>query len=381
MSLKQSKPVPKNFYTLKPKQVEIIAYIILSYMLSAVGYGIYHFGVRKRSSAAQQKWIIYAVLGLSLLLPLGFIHSDPLFYTEKAHTNIKFHDEPVLTKELLACYARSKSQDNFCHCEQQQQLNLVQFQKNSYYDTYLNYQPIFTRIAFGIGAIVIIILSLKLFQLWQFIHQSKKEIRTIDGKNYTFLITHKNLLAASFRLWKSYIIWHPNLNELSKKEQNAIIQHEIAHLNHKDTWEQIGLTFLQIVWFINPIFYYIKKDLNLINEYLADAFAVQKTGDVKTYANLILKLKANQQFGFVHQIAQHPIEARIVQLFEPQPKKSLFPIWLLLVGLFMVTTVWKTAPLVNNQYTDFEEYCHLQKEYHNSGRQLFCKNCLFEDLN
>jgi hypothetical protein len=361
--------------------MEIIAYIILSYVLSAVGYGIYHFGVRKRSSATQQKWIIYAVLGFSLLLPLGFVHSNPLFYTEKVHTNVQFHDKPVLTKELLTCYTRAKNQDNFCHCEQQQQLNLVQFQKNSYYDTFLNYQYIFGWFALEIAGIMLIILGFKLFQLWRFVYQSEKEIRTIDGKDYTFLINDKNFLAASFRLWKSYIIWHPNLEILSKKEQIAIIQHEIAHLNHKDTWEQIGLNILQIGWLLNPIFYYIKKDLNLINEYLADAFAVKKTGDIKTYANLILKLKANQQFGFVHQIAQHPIQARIIQLFEPQPKKSLFPIWLLLVALFMVTTSWKTAPLVNNQYTDFEEYCHLQKEYHNSGRQLFCKNCLFEDLN
>jgi hypothetical protein len=47
----------------------------------------------------------------------------------------------------------------------------------------------------------------------------------------------------------------------------------------------------------------------------------------------------------------------------------------------MITTGWTTAPIVNQQYTDFEEYCHLQKEYNDSGRKIFCKNCLFEDLN
>ncbi|MFT5832648.1 MAG: hypothetical protein ACI97N_000261 [Cognaticolwellia sp.] len=358
-----------------------ITYIFLSYILSAVGYGIYHFGIRKRSSATQQKWVLYTVLGLSLLLPFGLIHSSPVFYTEKPHTEVEFHDEPVLTRELLACYTRSSKQDNFCHCEETQQLNLVQFEKNSYYDVFLSHQYIFSWVTAGIAGIILLILSFKLLQLGLFIQQSKKEIRIIDGKVYTFLITNKDLLAASFRLWKSYIIWHPRLDELSKKEQEAIIQHEIAHINHKDTWEQISLNILQIGWLFNPIFYYIKKDLNLINEYLADAFAVRKTGDVKTYANLILKLKANPQLGFVHQMAQHPIQARIVQLFEPQQKKSLLPIWLLLVGLFMITTGWTTAPIVNQQYTDFEEYCHLQKEYNDSGRKIFCKNCLFEDLN
>lgn len=359
----------------------IATYIIFSYILSAVGYGIYHFGVRRYSSVKQQKWILYTVLGLSLILPLGLVHSSPLFYTEKSHIEVEFHDEPVLTKELLACYTRTSSQEGFCHCEEVQQLNLVQYEKNSYYDTFLTYQSTLSWMLLGIAAFVLTLLAFKLLQLVYYIRSSIREVRVIDGKKYTMLINTKSILAASFFLGKRYIIWHPELDKLSQKEQEAILQHEIAHINHKDTWEQIGMSLIQIGWFFNPIFYYIKKDLNLINEYLADAFAVEKVNDVKMYANLILKLKANQQFGFVHQMAQHPIQARIVQLFETKPKHSFLPVWLIVIGLFMVTTGWTTAPIVNKKHTEFEEYCHLQHEYKESGRNVFCKNCLFEDLN
>lgn len=359
----------------------IATYIIFSYILSAVGYGIYHFGVRRYSSIKQQKWVLYTVLGLSLILPFGLIHSNPLFYTEQPHTQVEFHDEPVLTKELLACYTRSTRQEGFCHCEEAQQLNIIQYKKNNYYDTFLTYQSTFRWVLLGIVGFILTVLAFKLLQLVYFIRQSEQEERIVDGKKYTMLINNKSILAASFSLGKRYIIWHTELDKLSDKEQEAILQHEIAHINHRDTWEQIGLSLIQIGWFLNPIFYFIKKELNLINEYLADAFAVQKIDDVKVYATLILKLKANQRLGFVHQMAQNPIQARIVQLFNAKPKRSFLPVWIVIISLLMTTTGWTTAPVMNKTQTEFEEYCHLQKEFKDSGRNVFCKNCLFEDLN
>lgn len=359
----------------------IITHITFSYILSVVGYGIYWFWVRRRVAAQHKKWAIYTVLSLSLLLPLGLVQSNPLFFTEQPHTEIEFHDEPVLTKELLACYARTSSQEGFCHCEKVQQLNLVQFKENTFYDTLLSYQSTIHLLTAIIAGSILLILSFKLLQLVRLVAHSKKEKRIIDGKTYTILHTNQSILAASFRLRNRYIIWHPSLNNLTTKEQDAILQHEIAHINNKDTWEQIGLCLIQIAWLFNPVFYFIRKELNLINEFLADTFAVEKTGDVKTYANLILKLKSSQQHGLVHQLAQHPIQERIIQLFEPKPKSSFLPVWLFIIGSFMVMTSWTTAPLVSQQNTEFEEYCYLRKEYKDSGRNVFCKNCLFEDLN
>lgn len=359
----------------------IITYIIFSYILSAVGFAIYQFWVRRRVAVQHKKWAVYTVLLLSLILPLGLIQANPLFFTEKPHAEIEFHDEPVLTKELLACYTRKSSQEGFCHCEETQQLNLVQYKENTLYETLLTYQ---STIYITIGIIAFGVLSFlffQLFQLFRLIATAEKEQRIIDGKTYIILHTNQSILAASFRLFRRYIIWNPKLNKLTKKEQEAVLQHEIAHIINKDTWEQIALNFIQIAWLFNPIFYFIKKELNLINEFLADAFAVEKIGDVKTYANLILKLKSSQQHGLVHQLAQHPIQERIVQLFEPKPKSSFLPVSLIIIGVFMIMTSWTTAPLVNQQHTQFEEYCHLQKEYKDSGRNVFCKNCLFEDLN
>jgi hypothetical protein len=361
--------------------MEIATYIIFSYLLSAIGYGIYRFVIRKRSNAKQQKTVLYAILGLSLLLPLAFLNSAPLFFTEKSHEAIEFHDEPALTKELLACYMRQKAQDGFCHCEQKQQLDLVQFEKNNLYETALSYQTVIQQVSFGIAAFVLILLFIKLLQLIRIIKNSEESIRIINNKKYTILRTEKYDLAASFRLWKGYIVWNPELDKLSQTEQDAILQHEVGHLNHFDTFEQIGLNLIQAAWFFNPIFYVLKKELHLINEFMADAFAIHKIGNKRTYATLILRLKATQQTGFLHHVAQHPIEKRIRHLLTPEPKTNRIPFFLLLTTVLMLTVSWSAAPVINGQNTQFEEYCHLQKENQTTGKAIFCKNCLFEDLN
>lgn len=361
--------------------MEIATYIIFSYLLSAVGYGIYRFVIRKRTNAKQQKTVLYAVLGLSLLLPLAFLNSAPLFFTETVHEAVEFHNEPVLTKELLSCYMRQKGQEGFCHCEQQQQLNLVQFEENNFYESLMTSQVIMKQIMLGIAAFVLCLLFIKLLQLIRIINNSEQTIRIINNKKYTILRTEQYDLAASFRLWKSYIIWNPALDKLTKIEQESILQHEIGHLNHLDTFEQIGLNLVQTAWFFNPIFYVLKKELHLINEFMADAFAINKIGDKRKYANLILELKATQQTGFLHHVAQHPIEKRIIHLLTPEPKTNRVPLFLLLISVLMFTASWSAAPIMNQQTTQFEEYCHLQKENQITGKAVFCKNCLFEDLN
>ena len=220
--------------------MEIATYIIFSYLLSAIGYGIYWFVLRKRSSSKQQKIVLHTILGLSLLLPLGFLNSAPLFFTEKPHEAIEFHDEPVLTKELLACYMRQKAQEDFCRCEQEQQLDFVQFEENNLFETVLSYQVIIQRIMLGIAAFVLGLLLLKLLQLIRIIKKSEQNSLIINDKKYIVLRTSEYDLAASFRLWNRYIIWNPELDKLSKIEQESILQHEIGHINHFDTFEQIG---------------------------------------------------------------------------------------------------------------------------------------------
>ena len=44
----------------------------------------------------------------------------------------------------------------------------------------------------------------------------------------------------------------------------------MVHIEQKHSWDKLFIEFVQAVFWFNPIFYWLKKELFLIHEYLAD---------------------------------------------------------------------------------------------------------------
>lgn len=360
----------------------ILLYLLFSVLLSGVGFLLYHFWLKKQGSIWQRKYFIYTIIAISLIMPIFLLETVPLFETNVPHTNVEFHNEPIVDAKLLACYARVSTQEGFCHCERLQQINLVKYKSNAFYDTWLQLQMPFLWGWLAIAGVLFLFLVGKIFRLIQFVQRYPKEHRLINEKSYYLLSTVDHPVAASFCLWNGYILWHPKLNLLSPIEQAAILQHEVAHINHRDTFELIGLGLLKMVWFMNPVFYWIKQELELLNEYLADAYAVKQTGNVKLYATLLIKLKEQQKLMLAYGFNQSPLRSRILTLFKKQPpKRHLFLPFLFTICISMALTGFSAAPYLNQKCGNFEEYCYLKNEYQASGKSLFCRNCLYEDLN
>lgn len=67
----------------------------------------------------------------------------------------------------------------------------------------------------------------------------------------------------------------------------------MVHIEQKHSWDKIFIEFVQAVFWFNPIFYWIKKELFLIHEYLADKKAV-KQNDTKAFAQMLLASKFSE---------------------------------------------------------------------------------------
>jgi len=53
-------------------------------------------------------------------------------------------------------------------------------------------------------------------------------------------------------------------------EKNTILKHELVHIKQKHSLDVLLFEIIQIISWFNPIVYFIKKDIKLIHEYLAD---------------------------------------------------------------------------------------------------------------
>jgi hypothetical protein len=363
----------------------IYLYILLSYLLSLIGFLVYRYIIKDRITPKQRKIYIYSFIVLSLSLPWVFTQSPDLMFTDQYSTITEpddFVNEPVLDEALKACYDKVSSQEGLCHCEQLQQSNLLYYTPNPFYNFLIQNKVTIQIISISISIIVLLSLILKILYLSYLISTSQQQIIRIENCDYRILRRKGSFLAASFRLWHSYILWHPSLDELSGSEQNAILMHEISHIKNGDTFEQIGLIFLQILWLVNPIYYFIKKELALLNEYIADEFALLKTGNRHSYATLLVKLKERQTLFLGQHFGGDALKSRVVAILNPKQFIYMRYMPMIVVGVtaLMLTLAASTAPMMTKQYALYEEYCVMHNEHDKTGKMIFCRPCLYQDL-
>jgi hypothetical protein len=141
----------------------------------------------------------------------------------------------------------------------------------------------FWSLGFSILAMISFFLLVKillgLFKIKQLKGEFPKE--TVEG--ITFYNTNLHDAPFSFfrnLFWKNSILINSDLGK-------QILKHEMVHIEQKHSIDKLFIQIIQSVFWFNPIFYFIKKEINLIHEYLADHKAV-KHSDTRAFAQMLL---------------------------------------------------------------------------------------------
>jgi hypothetical protein len=137
------------------------------------------------------------------------------------------------------------------------------------------------------GALILGIVSLfllaKLILGLVKIHQLKKEFPKESIEGITFYNTNLHDAPFSFfrnLFWKKSILINSDLGK-------QILKHEMVHIEQKHSFDKLFVQIIQSLFWFNPIFYFIKKEITLIHEYLADKKAV-KNADTRAFAQMLL---------------------------------------------------------------------------------------------
>ena len=115
------------------------------------------------------------------------------------------------------------------------------------------------------------------------IHQLKKEFPKESIEGITFYNTNLHDAPFSFfrnLFWKKSILINSDLGK-------QILKHEMVHIEQKHSFDKLFVQIIQSLFWFNPIFYFIKKEITLIHEYLADKKAV-KNADTRAFAQMLL---------------------------------------------------------------------------------------------
>jgi beta-lactamase regulating signal transducer with metallopeptidase domain len=81
----------------------------------------------------------------------------------------------------------------------------------------------------------------------------------------------------------------------SVQEKNTILKHEMVHIQQRHSLDIIFFEIIQIVSWFNPITYFIKKEIKLLHEYIADDITTDKDIHKHQYAMFLIQ----NSFGIV----------------------------------------------------------------------------------
>lgn len=371
----------------------MVNYFILTYALSVVGGLFYYIFIRKNARPQLQKALLLSIVALSFVLPpmidTMLVEEEKvcLHQNEIISETVYFNFCPAPGEEMDMCLDIALKEDHFCECTAVLPDNLLVYKAEPLYDFWFIYGHIVTNILKSIAFFLFLWLLVKMASLVWIVVRSEQKTIEMDGKTYTLLFPSKPLSVGSFKLWKEYIIWQEEMNYLTESERMGVLWHEIAHLRQKDTWVKIIFELLQLVWWLNPVFYLFSKELDQLNEFLADEFAVQKVGNKQFYATLLVKMKRYENLAMVHHFKaqkEHPLKLRVVHLLKQEPLKKSFKylttFFIAAIVSLLSLTAYYAIPSIDEQMDKVAVYQKLLNEQQVSGKSLFCKSCLLKSL-
>jgi len=109
----------------------------------------------------------------------------------------------------------------------------------------------------------------------------------------------------------NYIFLNKSAFENNDIPQEVLL-HEQAHAKQKHSLDILFIEILQIIFWFNPLLYFIKKDIKLNHEFLADQQVLRSGFNLKDYQNLLLRFSSNQkELALVNAINYSSIKKRL----------------------------------------------------------------------
>lgn len=252
-------------------------YLLKVCIFSAVLFGYYFLALRDKTYHHYNRFYLLGSMAISIILPL-----------------IKVEDFTIEVNPEIY-----------------QLLEAVQFQPETE-------KPLFYWLPVAVLLVVSLVLMMKFISGIIKIQKLKKSFQGETFQKLTFYRT--NLHNAPFSYFKN-LFWKDSI-ELESDLGKQILKHEMVHIEQNHTLDKLIVEVFTALFWFNPFFHLIKKEIGLLHEYLADNKAVEKN-DTKAFAQMLLA----SQFSGVQLPATSPflssnIKKRLQMLQKPNTKSG-----------------------------------------------------------
>lgn len=189
-----------------------------------------------------------------------------------------------------------------------------------------------TVLGIGLALVSVVLLARTAMGLFR-IRQLERTYPKEELEGISFYRTNLEEAPFSFfrnLFWKNSILLHSDLGK-------QILKHEMVHIEQKHSLDKLLMQLVQSVFWFNPVFYYIKKELHLIHEYLADKKSLQNK-DTKAFAQMLLASKfSGELLPATNPFLSSNLKKRLQMLTKQNPRFSYARRILALPILFIVS--------------------------------------------
>ncbi|MCW3467424.1 M56 family metallopeptidase [Chitinophaga nivalis] len=253
----------------------LLIYLAKVILCSAVLYGYYYIALRNNRFHQWNRYYLILITLVSLVIPLLRI---PLPFQQQAPATVLTYTNRIITLRENAIPVAAPV---------------------------INFRVVLTVIYAGILLLLLLRLVIGYFKIRQLIRTSAVQ----DIPPFRF-IEHP-AVTAPFSFFR-YIFWD-HQTQLNSPEGQQILRHELVHLREKHSADKILMEIITAVYWINPFFHLLKRELSLVHEFLADKKAAGE--EVAGYAQTILQMAFHsKQFRLTNDFFHPPIKRRILML-------------------------------------------------------------------
>lgn len=194
----------------------------------------------------------------------------------------------------------------------------------------INYWPFVLWTIYGLGVLFFSVkFSRNLFTLIQKIRKNTK----YKKNRFTNILLNETVIPHTFF---SYIFLNKQKFE-NNEIPEEIILHEEAHALQKHSLDILLIELLQIVFWFNPIIYFIKRSIKLNHEFLADQAVLNAGAETSEYQKLLLTFSSNTEMSsLAHSINYSSFKKRFTVMRTHTSKRAVLLRSFLLLPLLSI---------------------------------------------
>ncbi|KXN98644.1 hypothetical protein LS48_11260 [Aequorivita aquimaris] len=309
-------------------------YLLKSAAILAVLFAFYKVALENTSMHTFKRFYLFGSLLAAFLIPLITFTS----YME--------------VSPIVPIYSEVSPQFNYTEVEQT-----------------LNFWPIVLWAIYGLG---VLFFSIKFFRnLFGLIQQIRKNPKY---KNTPFInvLLRETVIPHTFF---NYIFLNKKQFE-NREIPQEVIFHEETHARQKHSLDILFVELLQIVFWFNPLFFFIKRSIKLNHEFLADRAVLNAGTETSDYQKILLAFSSNAATpSLAHSLNYSSIKKRFTIMKTHTSKRAIWfrsllilPLLSVLIYGFSTKEVLKKevhSELVQQKATkaEIEEYNKLAKKH------------------